>query len=120
MKVVDASALAAILFTEAESADVLAALGDAPLAAPALIDLELASVCLKKCRRLPERRHDFLAAFALLSRFELRRVAVPAPAVLAIALDARLSAYDAAYLWLARHLGAPLVTLDARLAAAAA
>lgn len=30
-----------------------------------------------------------------------------------------LSAYDASYLWLARHLGAELVTLDAKLANAA-
>jgi predicted nucleic acid-binding protein len=29
-----------------------------------------------------------------------------------------LTAYDAAYLWLARHLGAGLVTLDCKLAAA--
>jgi predicted nucleic acid-binding protein len=29
-----------------------------------------------------------------------------------------LTAYDASYLWLARHLGAPLVTLDSRLARA--
>ena len=32
---------------------------------------------------------------------------------------AGLSSYDASYLWLARRLGAELVTLDARLAAAA-
>jgi predicted nucleic acid-binding protein len=119
MKVVDASALAAVLFTEVGSGEIAAALGGGPLAAPGLIDLELASVCLKKCRRLPERRSDFLAAYALLDRFEVTRFAVPAPAVLALALDTGLSAYDAAYLWLARHLGAPLVTLDARLAAAA-
>jgi predicted nucleic acid-binding protein len=35
------------------------------------------------------------------------------------ALQRRLTACDAAYLWLARHLGAPLVSLDDRLASAA-
>ncbi len=35
-----------------------------------------------------------------------------------IARATGLTAYDASYLWLAGHLGAELVTLDARLAAA--
>jgi predicted nucleic acid-binding protein len=40
--------------------------------------------------------------------------------VLLLAERKRLSAYDAAYLWLAKELGAELVTLDRRLAAAMA
>ena len=40
------------------------------------------------------------------------------PDALTPARDTGLSAYDAAYLWLARHLGAELVTLDEPLAAA--
>ena len=40
--------------------------------------------------------------------------------VLALASATGLTAYDASYLWLARRLGAPLVTLDAQLARAAA
>lgn len=35
--------------------------------------------------------------------------------VLALALETGLTAYDAAYLWLARESGAELVTLDAQL-----
>jgi predicted nucleic acid-binding protein len=33
--------------------------------------------------------------------------------------ESGLTAYDAAYLWLALHLGAPLLTLDRRLTGAA-
>jgi predicted nucleic acid-binding protein len=36
-----------------------------------------------------------------------------------LAVQTQLTAYDAAYLWLARHLGAELVTFDATLKAAA-
>ena len=40
-------------------------------------------------------------------------------AALGVAMDARLSAYDAGYVWLARSLNLPLVTLNPELAAAA-
>lgn len=39
--------------------------------------------------------------------------------IVSLAQSTGLSAYDASYLWLARHLGAGLITLDRRLAAAA-
>jgi predicted nucleic acid-binding protein len=119
MIVVDASALAAILFGEPEAEAVAARLGDASLAAPALIELELANTCLKKCRRFPEARPRLLAAFAQQERLGLTTHAVPAEPCLRLALEHGLTSYDAAYLWLARHLAAPLVTLDARLAAVA-
>ena len=37
--------------------------------------------------------------------------------VLRLAIETGLTAYDASYLWLSRHLGARLVTLDRKLAA---
>lgn len=119
MIVVDASALAAILFGESEAQDVAARLGPGPFAAPALIELELASVCAKKCRRLPSERPRLVAAYARWTKLGLTTFAIPGEAALRLALDHQLTPYDAAYLWLARHLGAPLVTLDARLAAVA-
>jgi predicted nucleic acid-binding protein len=119
MLVVDASALAAILSGEPEAEAVAARRGAVPLAAPALIELELANTCLKKCRRAPEERTRLLAAFALRSRLAITSFAVPAGAAVEHAPASRLTACDAAHLWLARHLGAPLVTLDSRLAAAA-
>jgi predicted nucleic acid-binding protein len=40
---------------------------------------------------------------------------VDAAAVLAVAEAAQISYYDASYLWLAGHLGAPLISLDRQL-----
>jgi predicted nucleic acid-binding protein len=45
---------------------------------------------------------------------------VNATDVAKLAMRTKLWAYDASYLWLALSLGLPLVTLDARLEAAAA
>ena len=56
VRVVDASAFAAILFGEPEAEEVVARLQGSRLAAPALLPYEIASVCLKKIRRHPDTR----------------------------------------------------------------
>ena len=50
--VVDASAIAAVVFEEPEGAPVIASIGDA-LIAPSLLRYELASVCATKLQREP-------------------------------------------------------------------
>ena len=118
VKVVDASALAALLFGEAEGEAVAARLTDARLVAPALLGFELANVCAVKCRRSPAQQDALRAAFVLRHRLEVEEVAVDHDAIPALAASSGLTAYDASYLWTARALGAELVTLDHRLAAA--
>jgi predicted nucleic acid-binding protein len=56
VKIVDASALAALLFGEPETDAVADGLQDASLVTPALLGFEIANVCLKKLRRNPEQR----------------------------------------------------------------
>ena len=114
-RVVDASALAAVLFGEPEGERVAKALGSGPLLVPTLLRYEIANVALTKIRRHPEARSAMLRALALFPRLDVREVAVPAAEVTELAEENGLSAYDAAYLWLARTLGIELVTLDARL-----
>jgi predicted nucleic acid-binding protein len=120
VRIVDASAVAAVLFGEPEAEAIVGRLGDARLLAPALLGFELANVCLLKCRRHPEQMPALIAAFRLRTRLGVEEVAVEHDAVVGLAADSGLTAYDASYLWLARRLAAELVTLDRRLAAAAA
>ncbi len=120
IKVVDASALAALLFGEKEAEAVAASLEGARLAAPALLGFELANVCLTKMRRHPAQREALRAAFRLADRLAVETVAVDHGAALDLAEATGLTAYDASYLWLARTLGGDLVTLDRKLAAAMA
>ncbi len=119
MKVVDASALAAMVFGEPEAAEIAEKLSSSALAAPTLLRYELASVGLKKLRKYPNRREALLAALPLADRMGIQHVDVPAVEVLRLADETGLTAYDAAYLWLARHLKAELVTLDQGLKKAA-
>jgi predicted nucleic acid-binding protein len=50
---------------------------------------------------------------------EIEEVDVSMPAALLLADRENLTVYDASYLWLSRALGVGLITLDARLKAAA-
>jgi len=116
-RVVDASALAALLFGESEGAAIAERLQGAGLIAPAL-PFEIANTCVKKIRRQPDRRDALLAAFGTLERTEVGIVEVDHGEVLNLAERSGLTAYDASYLWLARRMRSELVTLDRRLAAA--
>ena len=120
VKVVDASAVAALLFGEPEADAVAAQLADSRLVAPGLLPFELANVCLIKSRRHPEQRAALMAAFQLYDRLSVEEVVVDHHAALELAKTTGLTAYDASYLWLAQQLGAGLVTLDKQLARAEA
>jgi predicted nucleic acid-binding protein len=116
-KVVDASALAALLFAEPEAEAIAGRLEGARLAAPSLLGFEVANVCLTKIRRQPSQRDALRAAFRLAHRLRIETVAVDHAATVDLAERTGLTAYDASYLWLTRALDAELVTLDQKLAA---
>lgn len=116
VRVVDASAIAALLFGEPEAPTVAAQLGNGKLVAPPLLAYEVASVCLKKLRRYPERRDALLAAHQLLARMPIVETSVDLPEAVALAEHVGLSVYDASYIWLARKLQSELITLDPQLA----
>ena len=118
--VVDASAMAAVVFQEPAFEDVVRELEGATVYAPTLLKFELANVAVIKARRHPTRAAQIFTALALAlddgSDLVWRDVDASDVALLAVAT--KTTAYDASYLWLAGTLGADLVTLDRRLAAA--
>ena len=118
VKVVDASALGALIFDEPDAARMAGELSGARLIAPALINFELASICLKKIRNHPSKTSQLMEAFKLAERLSIETVAVDHVEVTELAERTRLTTYDASYLWLAQKAGANLVTLDKRLAKA--
>jgi predicted nucleic acid-binding protein len=116
--VVDCSALSAVLFDEPARDEALARLVGRSLHAPNLLDHEIVSVALKKGRKegpaeaFAQALRDYAA-----SDIDLHPVDLAGQYELATRYG--LSAYDAAYLWLAAELRAPLATFDRRLAEAA-
>lgn len=115
VKVVDASAVGAVIFGEPEGPTIVRQLARNRLVAPELIFFELASVCVKKLSRYPESRNAILESFGMLKRLAMQSVEVEYPEIVLVAERYRISAYDASYLWLARGLEAELVTLDKKL-----
>lgn len=113
--VVDASALASVLFGEPGNEEVASRLEGRVLVAPALLRFELANICWKKVRRHPDDRERILAAHTLADGLDLHEVEVRFADVAKLADRTNLTAYDASYLWLAQALDLDLVTLDARL-----
>ncbi|MGH8660586.1 MAG: type II toxin-antitoxin system VapC family toxin [Burkholderiales bacterium] len=115
--VVDASAVAAVLFDEPEAGPVIAG-ASGPLLAPGLLLYELASVCESKLRKDPGRAKLTLQRYQLLSGLDIEFAEPDWDALPLLACQWDLTAYDAAYLQLALKRKASLLTLDARLARA--
>lgn len=116
--VVDCSLLVAVLFQEPSREEALRTMAGRSLHAPSLLDSEIANVAVKKSRggESLSAIGDALAEYVE-HAIELHRPDVQAQ--YALAMRYGLSAYDAAYLWLAGALQAPLATFDAKLAKAA-
>lgn len=119
--VIDASALAAVVFREPRHEEVTGRLRGATLVSPRLMPYELTNIAQRKILQRPDQEAAITRALerALAEDFAITLSDVEFEEVLALALETRLTAYDASYLWLARHMQADLVTLDQELAAAA-
>ena len=113
--VVDASALGALVFGEPQAEEMSRALADATLVGPALLWFEMAAVAAKKIRHHPELEAAIRTALSLAFRLPIAIIDVDYGETVHLALKSNLTTYDASYLWLADHLDAELVTLDAKL-----
>jgi len=118
-KVVDDSALGALVFGEPEAESMARELSEASLIAPSLLWYELASICLKKIRNNPAKSAQLLTAMRFAGRLSVRLAEVDHVETSALARRTHLTTYDAGYLWLAQKIGAKLVTLDRKLLKAA-
>lgn len=118
IKIVDASALGALVFGEPEAEEVSAAISNSSMVAPLLLWFELSSICLKKIKKRPDQKDLLLDAFKLAQMLPIEMAAVDHLSVIRLAEKKRITTYDASYLWISRQLNGELVTLDRRLLAA--
>jgi len=115
VKVVDASALGALVFGEPGAETIAKQLSRSSLVAPQLLWFELASIALKKAAKHPGLLEQIREAFRMAGRLAIEILSVDHLEVIDLAAQARLTTYDASYLWLARKTGGELVTSDKRL-----
>jgi predicted nucleic acid-binding protein len=117
-KVVDASAIVALLFNEVRREAIVPRLRGASLHAPVLLGFEVANACLKKIRAAPGERKALLQAFSLLDELSIAPDAIDLRE--AIALAERMGGcHDTTRaIFGSRALDLELVTLDGDLARA--
>ena len=120
-KVVDASVLAAMAFGESRAAEAKELISGCEVFAPDFLPYEVCSVAYKKVVRqnLAEAGSALDSLRTILS-LGITLLPVPKDALLSLALATGLTAYDAAYLYVARNLRCPLGTFDEWLARALA
>ena len=114
--VCDASVFIASAFAEPDSARARALTRGRRLYAPSLLRYEVAHAAVKKCARRPDEASRVQEFLVRSLRVPVTRVEPSWPAVVQMAREHGLSAYDASYLQVAQALGVPLATLDERLA----
>jgi predicted nucleic acid-binding protein len=119
VKVVDASAIGALVFGEPEAEAVSVAISDCIMTAPSLIWYELSSICLKKIGKQPDKKANLLRAFRLAKRLPIEMAAIDHIQIINLAEEKTITTYDASYLWITQQLGVELVTLDKKLRKAA-
>ncbi len=116
--VVDCSVLSSALFEELTRDQAIKLLAGKTLHVPNLLDHEIASVAQKKARQgapaslIAQALSDYMG-------HDIERHPTDPQAQYQLAQHYNLSTYDAAYLWLAAELKAPLATFDQKLATAA-
>lgn len=115
VKVIDASALGAILFNEPLAEDTITRLENSRLVAPTLLPYEIASICLKKISRYPEHRELLYQAYRMAKHIDISYSSIDMSDVIELAEVTGLTVYDASYLYLAESIDAELITLDQQL-----
>jgi predicted nucleic acid-binding protein len=116
--VVDSSIVCAVLFDETERAQALERIEGRSLFAPHLLDHEVVHVALKK-QRGGWPADSLGLALADYAAYQIEMVDTDIGEQYALAQRYGLSGHDAAYLWLAARLKAPLATFDRELGDAA-
>ena len=120
IRVVAASAVAAMLFGEHDGPWVHALLSGPPLIVPGIFHFELGNTCRMKCRRHPDEAEALLANWLdWNSEPPVTAMATDLIATMHLAWDHNLTFYDASYLWLAQDRAAELISLDNALVLAA-
>ena len=97
----DASALGALVFGEPGAEIVAKQLSRSTLAAPQLLWFELASIAFKKAAKHPGLVEQIREAFRMAGRLAIEILSVDHLGIIDLAAQARLTTYDASYLWLA-------------------
>jgi predicted nucleic acid-binding protein len=116
IRIVDASAIGAVLLVEPEASWVHAQTEGMELLAPVILPFEVGNLCWKRSRLSPSDAENVVAVWAAWSSSLPVRLVMPSAVhTLRLAYETGLTFYDASYLRVAQEHAAAIVSLNARL-----
>lgn len=115
VRVVDATAIAALLFAEPAADEIVEQLDEAVIVAPTVLECDLCRLCLEKIHDAEESTNYYLEALRLLQDLKLEYVQQEAMEVVSFAAEHGLTINQAYYLRLVTILDAGLVSLNKHL-----
>lgn len=115
VRVVDATAVAALLFAEPSAEEIIEQLDEAVIVAPTVLEADLCRLCLDKIHDAEDYANYYLEALRLVQDLKLEYVTQEAIDVVSFAAERGLSINQAYYLRLAAILDAGLVSLNKNL-----
>lgn len=117
--VVDTTVVIAVITNEAAKPRLIAMTTGAELVAPASMPWEIGNAFSAMFKQKRATKGQALAAVAEYRKITMRLVDVAVEDAVTVSADLGIYAYDAYMICCARQIGAPLLTLDARLKASA-
>jgi predicted nucleic acid-binding protein len=116
IRIVDASAIGAVLLVEREAAWVNEQTDGIELVAPAILPFEVGNICWKRLRRSASEVDSIMAIWTAWNASMPVRLVTPHPMhTLRLAYETGLTLYDASYVCLAQDHDADLISLDSQL-----
>lgn len=112
VRVVDATAVSAVLFGEPSADQIVEKLDDAVLVAPTVLEAHLCEICLQKMHDGEVSHERYLQAMSLLQVLELQIVKQDPAEIVRFAAENNISINEAYYQRLAYAFKAELVSLD--------
>lgn len=118
--VVDTTVVIAVITNEASKQRLIDATRGAELVAPASMPWEVGNAFSAMFKQRRATKEQAVAALTAYRRIPIRLIDVAVEDAVTVAADLGIHAYDAYMICCARQIGAPLLTLDARLKVRAA
>jgi predicted nucleic acid-binding protein len=117
--VADTNIFLAVILDEPEKANIIQLTSETDIISPEIMPYEMGNALTAMVKRKQLTHDEALSTFEAANSIPVRLVSVDIQQALKLAFEHNIYAYDAYFLYCAKHLSCPLITLDKRMKKAA-